>query len=102
MDNIFETKSPLEILLELSAREEIIFEDLSESERFALNQKELIEDNFFIMLTHTEVKHNLRIESLIPLNFYVNKNSELVVYNEDRPVLFFTLPVNTTLTFNKI
>lgn len=91
-----------EILNTLAKRGKVTFDDLTREEKIALNQKEIIEDDFFIMLNHRQRDVNKTIDELCPLNFYVNEDYDLVIYCEDKPTWERVLPADTKLKFNRI
>jgi len=96
------TQEAITILRDLAKRKEFYFEDLTLEEKLALNQKELVEDDYFIVLKHHIRESRKFINELIPLNFFVNDNYDLVAYCEDDEHFRRRLPSDTTLKFNRI
>lgn len=91
-----------ELLSQMAKRKKFYFDDLTTLEKLALNHKELIEDDYFIVLQHHIREARKFIEGLIPLNFFVNDDFDLVAYCEDDDAFWRKLPSDTTLTFNRI
>lgn len=91
-----------EILHDLADRTKLFFEDLTFEEKIALNQKELIEDDYFIVLSHRFGDVRKYINELTPLNFFINDACELIAYCEDDEHFWRKLPEDTTLKFNRI
>ncbi len=98
----FETGETMEILRDLMQQRAFVFDDLTAQEKIALNEKELIEDDYFIVLHHHQKDVRRRIDGLCPLNFYVNDDYDLVAYCEDDPNWREVLPSDTTLKINRI
>lgn len=92
----------IEILNDLVNRKKINFDDLTWEEKIALNQKELIEDDYFIVLSHRFGEMRKYINELTPLNFFVNDDCDLIIYCEDDQDFWRKLPEDTTLKFNRI
>lgn len=89
-------------LQELAKRKKITFLDLSDDEKTSLNNKEIIEDYFFIVLAHDDLEIERQIDRLCPLNFFVTEDLKLVAYNEDDATRELILPEDTKLIFNRI
>lgn len=91
-----------ELLTAMAKRKEVIFDDLTMEEKIAINQKEIIEDDFFILVKHRYRDVNKMIDELCPINFYVNDDYDLVIYCEDNVKREEVLPSDTKLKFNRI
>lgn len=98
----FAPEEPLEILLALKEQRTFYFDELSDKAKAALNQKELIEDDYFIRLQHHQPDIQEKIDDLCPLNFFVNEDFQLVAYNEDDTKRCEILPGDTYLKVNNI
>ncbi len=98
----FEPDEAIDILLDLKEQRTFYFDELSDKQKAALNQKELIEDDYFIRLQHHQQEIQEKIDELCPLNFFVNENLQLVAYNEDDAQICETLPGDTYLKVNNI
>lgn len=79
----FELGKAIDILLDLKEQRTFYFDLLSDKQKAALNQKELIEDDYFIRLQHYKPEIQEKIDELCPLNFFVNEDLQIVAYNED-------------------
>lgn len=91
-----------EILKNLISRKTVIFDDLEIEEKIAINHKELVEDDYFLVLSHPDKSERIEIDKLCPLNFFVNNDFELVAYCEDNAKLSAKLPHDTKIIFNRI